>query len=102
MILLSEDCPKKPSGEDGPTESIMYYVYLIKSTHYPEQFYIGYTSNLKERLAAHNNGQSVHTSKYKPWELVVFLGFANRVAALNFEKYLKSQSGRAFLGKRFM
>jgi predicted GIY-YIG superfamily endonuclease len=80
----------------------MYYVYIITSVDYPEQIYIGYTTNLKARLTTHNNGGSAHTSKYKPWKLITFLGFTDQSTALNFEKYLKTQSGRSFTKKRFL
>lgn len=80
----------------------MYYVYLITSINYPEQIYVGYTTNVNERLVTHNNGGSVHTAKYKPWQLITYLGFTDKATALEFEKYLKSQSGRAFAVKRFI
>ena len=47
----------------------MYYVYLIKSINFPDQTYVGYTADLKERLKVHNSGRSPHTAKYKPWDL---------------------------------
>jgi putative endonuclease len=79
----------------------MYYVYLIRSINHPNQTYIGYSKNLKNRFACHNFGGSIHTARYKPWELVVYFGFTNETKALEFEKYLKSQSGRVFAKKRF-
>ena len=78
----------------------MYYVYLLRSIPHPDQTYIGFTENLKTRLIAHNSGQSHHTFKYKPWELIAYLAFKNRSTALAFEKYLKSHSGKAFANKR--
>ena len=80
----------------------MYYVYLLISEFYPDQIYIGYTKDVSQRLKTHNNGGSIHTAKFKPWKLIAHFGFTNSVVALNFEKYLKSQSGRAFLKKRFL
>lgn len=80
----------------------MYYVYLIKSLKFPEQIYIGYTNDVSKRLDTHNNGGSPHTAKYKPWKLITFLGFYSQNTAIAFEKYLKSQSGRAFATKRFL
>jgi len=56
-------------------------------------------SNLKTRLAAHNNGQSAHTSRYKPWELISYIAFKERSRAFEFEKYLKFHSGKAFANK---
>ena len=79
----------------------MYYVYLLRSIPNPDQTYIGFTENLKARLAAHNHGQSPHTSKYKPWELITYLAFKEKAQALSFERYLKSHSGKAFANKRF-
>ncbi len=78
----------------------MKYVYLIQSIPFPDQRYIGVTSDLKNRLAAHNEGRSPHTSKYKPWKLISYVAFSNDEKALEFERYLKSGSGRAFAEKR--
>lgn len=80
---------------------MMKYVYLIQSIKYPEQKYIGLSSNLKARIEAHNYGQSPHTSKYRPWELVTYIAFSDESKAAEFEAYLKSGSGRAFANKRF-
>ncbi len=79
----------------------MYYVYLLKSLKDSSQTYIGYTTNLKQRLACHNSSGSEHTNKYKPWKLITFIGFDEESKALEFEKYLKSGSGYAFAKKRF-
>jgi len=78
----------------------MFYVYLLRSIPNPDQTYIGFTEDLKARLTAHNYGQSPHTSKYKPWELITYLSFNDQARALSFEKYLKSHSGKAFANKR--
>ena len=80
----------------------MLYVYLLRSIPNPDQTYIGFTENLKTRLVAHNHGQSPHTSKYKPWELITYLAFKEKSTALAFEKYLKSHSGYAFANKRLL
>ena len=79
----------------------MHYVYLIRSIKNPNQIYIGNTVNLKQRLETHNSGGSSYTMPHKPWELVMFLGFKDKLKATAFEKYLKSGSGGAFAKKRF-
>ena len=79
----------------------MHYVYLIQSIKYPEKKYIGNTVNLKQRLETHNSGGSVHTMPHKPWKIVMFLGFEDKLKATAFEKYLKSGSGSSFAKKRF-
>ncbi len=78
----------------------MHYVYLLRSESRPEQTYIGATSDLKARFAKHNRGDVSHTSKYRPWRLVTYLGFETREAAYAFESYLKTGSGRAFAKRR--
>ncbi len=79
----------------------MYHVYLIKSVSSHEVFYVGYTTNIDQRLETHNSGGSIHTAQYRPWQLVMYLSFTEELKAKEFEKYLKSQSGRAFIKKRF-
>lgn len=79
----------------------MFYIYLIKSINFPKTYYVGYTINLKQRLETYNSGGSIHTAQYRPWKLMIYLGFEDQTKAKEFEKYLKSQSGRAFAKKRF-
>ena len=74
-------------------------VYLIQSIEYPNQRYIGITSNIEQRISEHNAGKSPHTSKYCPWKLVASINFSDEQKALKFEKYLKIGSGHAFANK---
>src|ERR1700730_18493055 len=77
----------------------MWYVYIIRSIEFPDQEYTGATADLKRRIPEHNAGKSTHTAKFKPWELVWYCAFPDKYKALEFEKYLKSHSGRAFAKK---
>jgi len=79
----------------------MYYAYLIRSISSPDQTYIGFSEDLKQRIADHNAGKSKHASKYVPWELVSYHAFADRRKAQEFEHYLNTGSGQAFAKKRF-
>ena len=79
----------------------MFYVYLIESIQFPDIKYAGFTKNLNQRLKTNDSGGSVHTKRYRPWKLVAYFVFADEKKAILFEKYLKSQSGRAFAKKRF-
>ncbi len=79
----------------------MHYVYLLRSIPHPNRRYVGFTKNLKRRLETHNAGGSVHTAKYRPWTLILYLGFEDARKARQFEHYLKSGSGKAFANKRF-
>jgi len=78
----------------------MNFVYVLQSLSHPNQFYTGLCADVEKRLAAHNAGQSPHTSKFKPWRLLSSHYFANQGLAAAFERYLKSGSGRAFAAKR--
>ena len=78
----------------------MFYVYLLQSDRWPEQRYVGFSTDLKARLAVHNAGGSPHTSKFRPWHLKGDLAFREKQRALDFEHYLKSHSGKAFADKR--
>lgn len=80
----------------------MWYTYILRSVAFPEQEYTGATQNLKQRVEEHNTGKSSHTAKYAPWELACYVAFPDKYKALEFEKYLKSHSGRAFAKKRFL
>ncbi|PZP56325.1 MAG: excinuclease ABC subunit C [Micavibrio aeruginosavorus] len=78
----------------------MKYVYIIQSEFFKDRFYVGQTDDLKQRIAAHNSGKVSHTSKYLPWTIKTYLAFSDEKQAIDFEKYLKSASGRAFAKKR--
>ena len=78
----------------------MHYVYFLQSVAFPDQYYTGLTKDVQARLADHNAGKSKHTAKYKPWQLLFPHYFVSEEAALAFEKYLKTGSGRAFAKKR--
>ncbi len=56
--------------------------------------------DLRARLIKHNAGEVRHTSKYRPWKLKTSVAFSDEKQTHNFEKYLKSPSGRAFSKKR--
>ena len=78
----------------------MKFVYLLQSVEYPDQSYIGLTDDLRSRLSAHNRGRSSLIDKYKPWRLVTYVAFSDERKAIEFERYLKTASGRAFANKR--
>ena len=78
----------------------MIYVYLVESLSGNGQRYVGMTSDLRRRLEEHDAGKSSHTSKFRPWRLVTYVAFSDRIKAEAFEGYLKSGSGHAFANKR--
>jgi putative endonuclease len=81
-------------------KSTYYYVYIIQSLKDTNRFYTGFSEDLDFRLKDHNQGKDPHTSKFKPWKIKTAIAFTDRNQALDFERYLKSPSGRAFAKKR--
>lgn len=78
----------------------MYYVYLLESRSNPGQRYMGFTSDLRQRLHDHNTGKLPNTARYQPWALATYLAFSSKRQAISFESYLKTGSGYAFSRKR--
>lgn len=77
-----------------------YYVYILASEKDPTRFYAGFTEDFKARLAEHNSGKSIHTRAFRPWRIKTCIAFTHRQSALDFERYLKTASGRTFAKKR--
>jgi putative endonuclease len=77
-----------------------FYVYILQSDSNPEHFYTGLTEDLHARLKKHNAGEVVATSAHRPWHIKTAIAFTDRERAAQFERYLKSASGRAFAKKR--
>ena len=75
----------------------MHYVYLIESSG--GNRYVGFTTDLRQRLLDHNEGRLRNTARYRPWRLITYLGFSSKKQALAFEHYVKSGSGHAFARK---
>jgi len=83
---------------------MFYYVYILQSQK-DNSFYIGYTSDLKKRFKEHNDGQSQATKPFRPYKLIFYEAFLNRIDAKNREEYLKSGYGRKTINnllKRFL
>ncbi|MGA2180699.1 MAG: GIY-YIG nuclease family protein [Verrucomicrobiota bacterium] len=77
-----------------------FYVYILQSKLNAEHFYIGSTEDLHTRLKKHNAGEVPHTAKFCPWGIKTAIAFTNRERASQFERYLKTASGRVFAKKR--
>lgn len=76
-----------------------FYVYVLLSEK-DNQFYTGYTSDLKRRLVDHQSG-TVNSTKYRlPLKLIYFEGCLNQQDATRREKYLKSGNGKIYLKSR--
>ncbi len=76
--IIAEEKKRATSEAGRELSKNMFYVYMLRSIPNPDQTYVGFTKDLKPRLSAHNHGQSSHTAKYKPWELITYLAFTDR------------------------
>ena len=101
--LLSGEAEHKSIRRSWTDYKMNYFVYILKSKQDTKQIYIGYTTNLENRIEQHQDPKaSAYTRQYAPWELETYVVFKDRGLAQAFEYYLKSHSGRAFLRKRLI
>lgn len=83
-------CAKQDALRSFSEGGRVYYVYLVESLSAEGERYVGMTTDLKQRLGAHNQGKSFHTKKFRPWRLITYVAFRDRAKAEAFEPYLKS------------
>lgn len=70
----------------------MFYFYILQSLK-NKKLYLGQTTNLKERLKSHNNGENKATKPNIPYELIFYCAFKNQKDSINCEQYFKTTSG---------
>jgi len=78
----------------------MHYVYILELKD--KTIYIGYSSDLKKRIKYHNQGLVESTKNLRPVKLIFYAAFISPKKAIDFEKYLKTNSGFAFRNKRLI
>ena len=76
----------------------MFYVYSLKCK---DGFYVGCTDNIQDRLERHQSSYVPATKDRLPVSLEFYVAITDKYKAFEFEKYLKSGSGRAFINKHF-
>jgi len=75
----------------------MFTVYVLHSKNF-NKIYIGYTSDLKNRLDAHNiYAKKGYAAKFRPWTVIHTEEFDTKKEAMKREKQLKSAKGREFI-----
>jgi len=75
----------------------VFKVYVLFSVVH-NKIYIGFSSNLEARLAAHNaeNGKG-YTHRFKPWRVIYIEQLSSKAEAQKREMQLKSAKGRDFV-----
>jgi putative endonuclease len=71
----------------------MYTVYIIYSQRI-DKYYIGFSSNVQERLRKHNRNSKGFSSSGRPWIMVYSEVFDNKKDAMAREKQLKNWKNR--------
>jgi putative endonuclease len=74
----------------------MFYVYVLHSLE-DRGLYIGFSTDLRRRMAEHKQRASFATKHRGPWKLIYYEAYIDRQNAEGRERYLKSGSGRRFL-----
>lgn len=76
-----------------------FVVYILYSKKH-DIHYVGYTSDLENRLQSHNDlATKGFTVKYRPWKLIYTEIYETKREAMKREKYFKSGVGRIFIKK---
>ena len=81
----------------------MFGVYVLENAK--DQFYIGHTNNLKNRLSSHNRtGKTLgkFTRKNGPWRLVWSEEQADRAIAMRREREIKSWKSARLIRERLL
>ena len=76
--------------------NLHYYVYMLYSESI-DQFYIGATENLENRIFRHNNSGSKATKKARDWKLFHSEIFKSRSEAINRELEIKRKKSRSYI-----
>ena len=80
----------------------MYKVYVLYSVKF-DKIYVGFTSNLAQRLLSHNKlATKGWTIRFRPWVIIHTEEFEIKGEAMKREKALKSSRGRAFIREKLI
>ena len=67
-----------------------YFVYLIVSTHKNKiTSYVGYTSNIANRIKLHNSSKGAKFTRGRYWKLIYKKAYATKSIAMRNEFFLK-------------
>ncbi len=77
----------------------MFFIYILYSQSL-KKYYVGHTDDLERRLREHNSGQTVYSSRGKPWELIYSEEKLNRSEAMLLESKIKKRGISRYLKDR--
>ena len=85
-------------NETSDVSNLKYFVYILYSLK-DKGLYIGFTTNLRNRISRHNRGEVFSTSGRRPFKVIYYESFINIKDAKTREIFLKSGFGRSNLKK---
>ena len=71
----------------------MFHIYVLPSEN-TGRHYVGYTSDLTQRLGSQNDGITKSTRNRGPWTLIYQDSFPSKLDAKRRERFLKTGQGR--------
>ena len=74
----------------------MHYAYVLFSLT-DHKLYIGFTSDLKRRIAEHNRGGTISTKCRRPLKLIYYEAHVSENDARRRESYFKTEKGKSSL-----
>jgi len=74
---------------------MFFYIYILRLNN--DNWYTGYTSDLKQRVKDHQAGKVQSTKYFLPVELIHYEAYKIKEDAQRREKYLKTSDGKRFL-----
>ena len=77
----------------------MYCVYVLQSQK-DNEFYTGFTDNLRRRIKEHNAGSEPSTRPRTPFKLIYYEACIDKKDAIAREKFLKTGKGKRYLKNR--
>ncbi len=77
-----------------------YAVYIIECKD--GTYYTGFTTNISRRLNDHLNGEVEYTRRRLPIKIIHISLFTDKRKAYDFERYLESGSGKAFMKRHLI
>ena len=76
--------------------SFMYILYILYSPHL-DQYYVGHTQNLEDRLFRHNNSGSKSTKKTNDWKVMYTENYEFKNDACKREIEIKKKKSRRYI-----
>ena len=89
------------AGREHLTLNIEEMIVYVLQSEKDGRLYVGMTMDVDKRVAAHNAGRTKSTKGYRPWKLIHFEEYPDRLTARKREIYLKSGFGKQWLKNKY-